>query len=86
MHKVCTRWKQQYKGKHLNSCNFLSALLYLFGQFNVSWKPILVQVLLYYWQLGCPFLGYFSVMISFVKADFFFLLCSLQSKGCPKEV
>lgn len=32
--------------KHLNSGNCVSALLNLFSQFNVSWKPILVQVTL----------------------------------------
>ena len=81
--------------KHLNSGNCVSALLNLFSQFNVSWKPILVQVTLlllfsllwlktYHkrtwvvscisWQLGCSFICYFSAMLSFVKAYFFFPL------------
>ena len=82
--------------KHLNSGNCVSALLNLFSQFNVSWKPILVQftlllLLLLFsllwlktylkrtwvvscisWQLGCSFICYFSAMLSFVKAYFFF--------------
>ena len=85
--------------KHLNSGNCVSALLNLFSQFNVSWKPILVQftllllLLLLFsllwlktylkrtwvvscisWQLGCSFICYFSAMLSFVKAYFFFPL------------